>query len=255
MRVVAIETATTFGSVALVEENVVLAETCLFVPQGHCESVLPAVEELLLAAGKRVSEVDAFAVSLGPGSFTALRIGLSTAKALAFSCGKPLAGVGTLDAVAFNVAGLFRYVCPIVDARRREVFYSVYSDNEGVQEKMLEYSSDSPHGAVDTIAALLEDRREEEAASGGGETSRANVAFLGDGVKLCRELVVKRLGARASFAADHVGIPRASAVGLLALRSLRGGGVARLAGEGARLAGMEPIYVRRSDAELRRKQA
>ncbi|KPJ61620.1 MAG: hypothetical protein AMJ46_00535 [Latescibacteria bacterium DG_63] len=233
--IAAIETSTTFGSVAVVTDDGLLSEICMSVPQGHCESVLPMLTRLLSETGLDVASPDAFAVSLGPGSFTALRIGLSTAKALSVSTGKPLVGVGTLDALSYNVAGLCAYVCPIIDAKRREVFYSLYRDRNGHQEKLSEYRAERPEQAVAEISSLLRG------------TGEGNVAFLGDGVGSCRELIQREIGPRSVFPAAHLGIPRASSVGTLALRLFRQDRVEDIDS-------LEPIYVRRSDAELRRRQ-
>jgi tRNA threonylcarbamoyladenosine biosynthesis protein TsaB len=233
--IIAIETSTTFGSVAAVDEGKLLAEECMYVPQGHCESILPMLCGMLSGARIELSSTDAFAVSLGPGSFTALRIGLSTAKALSFSSGKPLVGVGTLDAIAYNVAGLCPYVCPIIDAKRGEVFYSLYRDRVGQLEKLMEYAADRPEKVAPELFSLL-------ARAGEG-----NVAFLGDGVGLCRKFIETTVGERSLFPPYHLGIPRASSLGMLALKLLKQGRV-----EDAEK--VEPIYVRRSDAELRRER-
>ena len=233
--IIAIETATTFGSVAAVDEDQLLAEECMFVPQGHCESILPMLERMLSQARIEMSSADAFAVSLGPGSFTALRIGLSTAKALSFSSGKPLVGVGTLDAIAYNVAGLCPYVCPIIDAKRGEVFYSVYRYRGGQLERLMEYASDRPEKVAPKLLSLL---------AGAGQ---GNVAFLGDGVWLCREFIQTTVGERSLFPLYHLGIPRASSLGMLALKLFKQGRVDDTEK-------VEPIYVRRSDAELRRER-
>jgi len=234
--IIAIETSTTFGSVAVVEEGNLIAEECMFVPQGHCENVLPMLDAMLSRAGIKISSASAFAVSLGPGSFTALRIGLSTAKALSFSSGKPLVGVGTLDAIAYNVAGLCPYVCPIIDAKRGEVFYSLYRDQAGRQERLVQYGADRPEKAALEIFPFL------------ASVSEGSVAFLGDGVELCRESIEARIEGRSLFPPYHIGIPRASSVGMLALGLLRQGKVDDVER-------LEPIYVRRSDAELRKERS
>lgn len=234
-KIIAIDTSTTFGSVAVVTDAGLSLELCMSVPQGHCESILPMLNRLLAETNTELTSADAFAVSLGPGSFTALRIGLSTAKALSLSTGKPLLGVGTLDALAYNVAGLCSYICPIIDAKRQEVFYSLYRDRDGQQERLIEYSAERPEQAVAEISSLLHDAPE------------GKVAFLGDGVGSCREFIQQEIGARSVFPAAHLGIPRASSAGMLALRLFEQDRVEDLES-------LEPIYVRRSDAELRRQR-
>ncbi len=233
--IIAIETSTTFASAAAVKDGRLLAEASVYVPQGHCENLLPMLEALLSGAGLGLDGARAFAVSLGPGSFTALRIGLSTVKALALASGKPLVGVGTLDAVAFNAAGLCSHVCPIIDARRGEVFFSLFRDESGGQERLLDYGAERPDDAVALISSFM------------ASAPEGKVIFLGDGVEACRGSIEHQLGARAIFAPQHLGTPRASAVGVLALKLLERGRVDDVAA-------VEPIYVRRSDAEIRRKK-
>lgn len=235
--IIAIETSTTFASAAAVKDGRLLAEACVYAPQGHCENLLPMLETLLSGAGLEPSHARAFAISLGPGSFTALRIGLSTGKALALASGKPLVGVGTLDAVAFNAAGLCSHVCPIIDAKRGEVFYSLFRDDDGGQERLLEYGAERPDDAVALLSSFM------------ASAPEGKVIFLGDGVEACRKSIERQFGGRAIFAPAHLGTPRASAVGMLALKILERGGC------GANdVAGVEPIYVRRSDAEIRRRK-
>jgi len=231
--IIAIETSTAYGSVAAVKEGSLLAEECFFVPQGHCENILPMMDSMLSLAGLELSSADAFAVSLGPGSFTALRIGLSTAKALSFSSGKPLLGVPTLDAIAYNVAGLCDYACSIMDAKRGEVFYSLYRDRNGAQERLLDSAAGNPREAATELCSLLEKEAE------------GSVAFVGDGVELCREFIQSEIKRRPFFPPFYLGIPRAYSIGALGLILLR-------SNRTEDLDIVEPIYVRRSDAELRK---
>ncbi|MBN1504792.1 MAG: tRNA (adenosine(37)-N6)-threonylcarbamoyltransferase complex dimerization subunit type 1 TsaB [Candidatus Eisenbacteria bacterium] len=233
--IIAVETSTTFASAAAVRDGTLLAETCLFAPQGHCENLLPMLETLLTGAGLDLAQATAFAVSLGPGSFTALRIGLSTVKALAMASRRPLVGVGTLDALAFNAAGLCSHVCPIIDAKRGEVFYSLFRDESGRQERLLEYGAQRPDEAIALLSSFM------------ASSPEGKVIFLGDGVEACRGPIEAQFGGRAIFAPPHLGTPRASAVGVLALALLERGRVEDVAG-------VEPIYVRRSDAEIRRQR-
>jgi tRNA threonylcarbamoyladenosine biosynthesis protein TsaB len=232
--IIAMETSTTFASAAAVTEAGLIAEACVFVPQGHCENLLPMLETLLCGAGLKLNDATAFAVSLGPGSFTALRIGLSTAKALALASGKPLLGVGTLDAVAYNASGLCSHVCPIIEAKRGEVFFSLFRDESDGQERLLEYGAERPEDAVTLLSSFM------------ASAPEGKVIFLGDGVGLCSGYIQSQFGPRAIFAPAHLGTPRASAVAVLARRLL-------LRGRAEDLATVEPIYVRRSDAEIRRE--
>jgi len=131
MNVLGIETATAMCATAVVEDEDRLAECGLEAPQVHSERLLPLIDECLRKAKLELPRIDGIAVSIGPGSFTGLRIGLSVAKGLAFASGKPLVAVPTLAALAFEVCRRHRvqtgeYILPLLDARRDEVYCALY---------------------------------------------------------------------------------------------------------------------------------
>lgn len=129
--VLGIETATPHGSVALAGGGRLLGELHFFNPRTHSERILPAVENLLGTLGLKPRDLAAVAVSIGPGSFTGLRIGVAAAKGLAFSLGLPLYGIPTLEALAANAAPRTGVVCALIDARRGEVFTARYRFRDG----------------------------------------------------------------------------------------------------------------------------
>jgi tRNA threonylcarbamoyladenosine biosynthesis protein TsaB len=214
--------------VAVVSDDRLLASWALWSTQTHSERLMPAIEAILAQLGLAPAELDAFAVSIGPGSFTGVRIALSAAKGLAHATGKPLIGISTLEALANRhrdpTAAL---TCPMIDAKRGEVF-----------AQFFQFGSDSifavPVGEAMVLAApkLLE------------HISQPTL-FLGDGALRHRELIQNTLGERAIFAPPTRMLPSAEEVALLALRRL-----AR--GETDDPMTLEPIYLRKSDAELRR---
>lgn len=139
MKVLGIETATRVCGVAVVEENLLLAERSVSREHIHSERVVPFVEEVLKASRTTLQQIDGVAVSIGPGSFTGLRIGLSAAKGLCFASGKPLAAVPTLDALAHRLVGHLEdgeFVCAVLDAKQGQVYAASYEHRDaGVVRK------------------------------------------------------------------------------------------------------------------------
>jgi tRNA threonylcarbamoyladenosine biosynthesis protein TsaB len=134
MIVLGIETATAVCGVALVDNGNVKAELHIEAPQAHSEKLLTMVDEVLCASKHELKDMDAVACSIGPGSFTGLRIGLSVAKGLAFASAKPLVAVSTLEALAYNAVAVgdisvSTLIVPMIDARRDEVYYAAYTWN------------------------------------------------------------------------------------------------------------------------------
>ncbi len=126
MIVLGIETASPTGGVALVGGEGVIAEYVLNVQATYAERLMPAVDQVLRDARITMTEVEGLAVSIGPGSFTGLRIGLSTVKGLALATGKPVAGIPTLEALAWSTPYCRFPVCPILDARKHEVYSAIF---------------------------------------------------------------------------------------------------------------------------------
>jgi tRNA threonylcarbamoyladenosine biosynthesis protein TsaB len=117
MRVLGIETSTAMISVAVAEDSKVLGEYSLMAKQGHMKNLLPLIDQLLTGLEIRVGDLDGFAASVGPGSFTSLRVGLTTCKALAHTVKKPIVDVPTLDVLAWGLQGIPGLICPVLTAR------------------------------------------------------------------------------------------------------------------------------------------
>jgi len=231
--VLAFDTATRSGSVALVGPGGVIVERTVHSDATHSERLLPAIHEVLEAADLRIGEVEGFAVGLGPGSFTGLRIALATAKGLALGTGRPLVGVPTLDALAWNVAPA-SLICPVLDARKKEVFAAIYrSTGSGKVEKDAGEWSVAPERLMEEPLLQVE---------------AGPVYFLGDGACLYADLIRQRLGSRAIFAPPEHGYPRGAVVGRLGREEL-------LAGHGHDPGQLAPRYVRASDAEIARAKS
>lgn len=227
--ILSIETATGCGSVALSRGTRLLAEATAQPEVTHSRRLLGTVSWLMQAAAVTWSELDAIGVSLGPGSFTGLRIGLAAAKGLAMAADIPLVGVDTLDALALACAGVRGRICPVLDARKQEVYAAMYQvcGQEGYPVRLSEDKALAPEALVASI-----DRP--TVLAGPAVAVYADVFSANDFVQLLpTELVY----------------PRALYVGLLAEQKIRNSEVVSSAT-------LQPKYVRAPEAEinLRRKQ-
>jgi len=223
--ILAIETATMCGSIALVAENRCLAEFSLQTGETHSRRLLAGIDWLLQETGIDWAAVDGVAVSLGPGSFTGLRIGLATAKGLAMAAGTKLIGVGTLEGLAaqFFAAGEL-LICPVLDARKKEVYCGLFRcDSQGVPRLQGDYLVISPEELCERIAEP--------------------VVLLGDGATAYGGLFREKLAGLLMEAPAGVYFPRAATIGLLASHKWQ-------QHEFLDPAGAEPLYIRASEAEL-----
>jgi tRNA threonylcarbamoyladenosine biosynthesis protein TsaB len=231
VRLLAVETSTLTGAVALLDGGAVVAESRVSVAVTHGERLVSAIDAVLRAARRELAEIDAFAVALGPGSFTGLRIGLSTIKGLAFATGKPAVGVPTLDALAWRLPYCAYPICPILDARKNEVYTGLYRTLSGRLEVVEAPRAMPP-------AALAEELRDGSAGS---------VVFVGDAVGRFGPIFSEILGARAHLAPADLRLPSAVTVGEMATGALE-------RGEAGDPGDLTPLYVRPSEAELARER-
>ncbi len=225
------DTSTLTGAAALLEGDTVVAECRLNLAVTHSERLLPAIDHVLKAAGRTLAEVDGLAVAVGPGSFTGLRIGLSTLKSLAFAARKPLAGVPTLDALAWSLPFALHPVCPILDAKKGEVYTALYRTDAGRLDRLWDYRAVAPEALAVALVAEL----------------HGPVVFLGDGVAPFAPLLGRILGADARFAPPAQRLPSAVTVAELGHAALE-------RGESADPATLTPLYLRRSEAEVGRER-
>jgi tRNA threonylcarbamoyladenosine biosynthesis protein TsaB len=223
VRVLGVETATWTASVAVIDDRRVLAERSLRVTDSHARTILPLIELVLGEAGVEVADLGLLAVSIGPGSFTGLRIGLSVAKGIALATGAAVTGVCTLEALARAAEPRPGLVCPVLDARKGEVYGATFRWERGSMVAL------SP-------PVVLAPRRF-------AERIEPPCLLLGDGVDVYREIWSERFGSAAQLASIDEIPPRGAVVAAL--------GVERFRLEGAKPAAeLEPMYVRRSEAEL-----
>jgi len=228
MRILSIDTATSVTGAAIVDENELLAVSCLNVGKTHSQRFLPMVYAMLEGAELRLDDVDALAVTVGPGSFTGLRIGIATAKALCHVLNKPVAPVLTLDALAYQGRGLADWICPVLDARKNEVYCALY---DGAGERIQAPDALAP----DALAAQLAVRP-------------GKILFLGDGAVPSQEILQNALGERYQLMPPEKRLFMADAAARLGLEKI-------LAGEGVSAEALEPFYLRVSEAEKKRLAA
>ncbi|NOQ87116.1 MAG: tRNA (adenosine(37)-N6)-threonylcarbamoyltransferase complex dimerization subunit type 1 TsaB [Deltaproteobacteria bacterium] len=225
MKLLAIETSTMIGSVALTDDNELLAEYQIGIKATYSDTLFPAIDHILKNANVSIQEVDAFALAKGPGSFTSLRIGISVIKGLALANNKPVIAIPSLDALAHNMCFSNMLICPLIDARRDEVYTAFYKREEGHTLKKL-----TPDRAI-VPEILLDEIREE-------------VVFLGDGTDLYKDLIIRKLKEKALFSPLHLKYPRASAIAQLAFKKLN-------VNEVSDIEIMTPLYVRPPEAETK----
>jgi tRNA threonylcarbamoyladenosine biosynthesis protein TsaB len=227
MRVLALETSTLAGSVALCEDGRVVGLSLLDVALTHSERLVAMIHRLIDDCRWRVGHVEGLAVSIGPGSFTGLRVGAATAKGLALALGVPIAPVPTLDVLAWNVPFAGAPVCPILDARKREVYLAHYRwDGAGVA-RVSEYMALSPEAAAERVPP--------------------GAIVLGDGVAACRPHLVASHRAWVE-APPAQSVPSAAVLGQI-------GSAMLAAGAGVDGDAIQPIYLRPSEAELKLRHA
>ena len=222
MRVLALETATLAGSAALLEGNRVVGTSSLDIELTHSERLMAMVDRLLVDCGWTVSRLEGLAVSIGPGSFTGLRIGVATAKGLGLALGLPVAAVPTLDALAANLPFAAAPVCPLIDARKGEVYLALFEWADDGMERRSDYLALAPRAAADLLAPP--------------------VIVLGDGVAACRPFFAER-GPGIRIAPSPATTPSAAVVGRLGHAMLE-------SGEIADADALAPMYLRPSEAEL-----
>jgi tRNA threonylcarbamoyladenosine biosynthesis protein TsaB len=226
--ILAADTSTSLNTVALSREGVLLSEATVNCQRLHAERLISTVDWLLRESGLRLDEVDLFAIAHGPGSFTGLRIGISTWKGFAFGLRKPLIGVSTLDALARQLCTGTGLVCPLLDARMKEVYGALYRCTPEGPQRLMEERVDTAESFAQQVTAQ----------------APAGVLFAGDGAELYRTLLLQ-LVPGASVLDPLLGHPRAAAVAAEAYRLLQ---------QGAPAVGalVNPVYLRQSQAEQNR---
>jgi tRNA threonylcarbamoyladenosine biosynthesis protein TsaB len=230
MRVLAIETSTMLGGIAVMEEKAgLLAELRQDVKGTLSERLMGWVHHLLTQCGLGIRNIDALVVSTGPGSFTGLRVGLGTVKGLAFASGLPVVGVPTLEAFAWSLGSCAAPICPMLDARKKEVYTGLFIREGEEIRRLIGETSTKPS---DFLKELLKFDR---------------VIFTGEGAALYRKEIERVLDRRAHFAPPHQMSPSPAALAHIGLKLA-------LRGEFVDPQALCPYYIRKSEAELKKKR-
>jgi len=244
MKIIALDSSGLVASVAVVEEGTLIDEYNIQYKKTHSQTLLPMLDELRRMIELDLDTVDAIALAAGPGSFTGLRIGSATAKGLGFAMNKPIVEIPTLDGLACNLYGSDKIICPIMDARRNQVYTGIYEfvrkdeQDESCESLPLSYRLNI---LLKQCAVSIE-----EIAAKCNEVGR-EVIFLGDGVPVFAAKLSELMTVPYSFAPAHMNRQRASAFAVLAFDYLK-------EGKAVDAAEHAPEYLRLSQAERERNE-
>lgn len=218
------DTSSDVASVAVTEDNRLLGEyTMNNKKKTHSQKLMVMIDVLLKDIEVDISEIDLFAVSHGPGSFTGLRIGVATAKALAHACQKPIIGISTLEALAYNLPFCEHIIVPVMDAGKNRVYAASYIWDEGFRT-LGEPEAMTIEECVESCGELLE------------------TVFVGDGAAVHMEYIKEQLGEQAFFAPANSLEQRASSVACAAYEKYKNG-------EASSYTEVNPVYLKKSQAE------
>lgn len=227
MNILAVDTSALTATVAVMKNGVTVFENNITNALTHSETLMPMIDHALSSVKLNVNDIDLFAVSCGPGSFTGIRIGVSAIKALAYATGKSVFGMNTLEALAYNVATLENVnICPIMDARRSQVYNAIYKFENGKACTIVEPRALS----IEELCAEISEK----------------TIFVGDGVNVYKSKIEELCGEKAVFAPAHMVLQKASSVAY----------AASIANENEYLSpeALEVIYLRKSQAEREREE-
>lgn len=225
MNVLGLDTSTARLALAIVNEQGLVAELHTTEAGRHSARLAPMIQALLKMARLELGQVDGFAVGIGPGSFTGLRVGVTTMKALALSTGHPIVGVPTLDALAHQVSYWTGLVCPILDAKRGLVYAAIYQTKAGKVKRASRYR-------VIAVPELV-------------KACRGSTLFVGDGIPLYQSVIRKMLNSCAQFADPALWCPQGSVIARLGREAL-------VRGERDAVDDLVPLYIYPKDVQVRK---
>ncbi len=232
MKIIAIDSSGLVATVAIATEDAMIAEYTVNYKKTHSQTLVPMLDEIKKMTELELDTIDAVAVASGPGSFTGLRIGSATAKGLALALDKPIIEVPTVDALAMNCWGMTDVICPIMDARRSQVYTGFYDFDEKGNLNVLraQFAED-----IVKVVGMLNDMGRP-------------VVFLGDGVPVSQDKIKEAAKVPYRFAPMHMNRQRAGALATLAVEYYKEGKVVTAAEH-------KPEYLRMSQAERERNNA
>lgn len=230
MKLLSLDSSGLVASVAIVTEEAVLAEYSVNYKKTHSQTLLPMLDEIVKMLEMDLSEVDGIAISAGPGSFTGLRIGSATGKGLGLALGKPIIPVPTLDGLAYNMAWSDKLICPMMDARRNQVYTGLYEFDQDKLINKLKQKAIAIEEIIDEINQI-----------------GRSVIYLGDGTSVYESIIKEKTKVDYRFAPIHMNRQRAASIGALGLVLMREGKIETAADHA-------PIYLRVSQAERERAE-
>jgi len=225
LKILAVDTSSLAATVAIMNDGMLLGEYTIIHKKTHSQKIMPMISELMKSVEVKPSDIDIYAASSGPGSFTGLRIGVTTIKALAYAVNKPVVSVPTLDALAYNIPMTESYICPILDARNNQVFTAIYKWEGSKQSNITEYMGIH----IEELVQLIKGKNHK-------------VIFVGDAVKTHKDYLRSELGDKCEFAPGHLMLQRAASVAQLAFIRASEGMIENCFD-------MVPFYLRKSQAE------
>ncbi len=230
MKILGLDSSGLVASVAVVENDNLLAEYTVNYKKTHSQTLLPMLDEICKMIELGLESIDAIAVAAGPGSFTGLRIGSATAKGLGLALNKPLIGIPTVEGLAYNLYGVSGIICPIMDARRNQVYTGIYA-----------FEKDNMIVLEDQMAINIEELIEKL------NVQNMPVTFLGDGVAVYKKKIEEKMQVPYVFAPAHVNKQRAGAVAALGAKYFEQGKYETASQH-------QPDYLRVSQAEREREE-
>lgn len=234
MKILGMDSSGLVASVAIVENDVLLAEYTTDYKKTHSQTLLPMLDELRNMIELDMESIDAIAVAAGPGSFTGLRIGAATVKGLGLALNKPLVEVPTLEGLAYNLWGSSALVCPIMDARRNQVYTGIYEFERENNTYILHAVKEQCAADINEVIATL-------------NTLDKEVVFLGDGVAVYGQTIRENMKVPFTFAPAGNNRQRAASVAAL-------GAVYYAQGKTVSAAEHQPEYLRKSQAEREQEE-
>jgi tRNA threonylcarbamoyladenosine biosynthesis protein TsaB len=230
MKILGIDSSGLTASAAIVSGDMLAAEFTVNNKQTHSQTLLPMIDQVVKMSGIALEEIDGIAVAAGPGSFTGLRIGSSTAKGMALALDKLIISVPTLEGLAYRMAGFSGVICPLMDARRNQVYTGIYQITENQLKCLLGQSAMDIQEIVEKVNDFGQ-----------------NVVFLGDGVPVYETVIKENVLVPYQFAPLHLNRQSAAAVAALGALYMAEGRT-----EDARE--HKPVYLRQSQAEREREK-
>ena len=227
MIILAIECATRSASIALLNDDKIIGEVYLGAGRHHAEVLIPAMEKLFSLTGMTIDDTDLLACTRGPGSFTGVRVGISTIKGLALAAEKPIVGVSTLKVLAMNLSFSRNLICTLLDAQKNQVYSGLYRIGEN---GLPEPAADDRLNEIETLI---------------GDLSKENIDFIGDGALRYQDKILEGISSANILNNERINNPNASALGLIAFDHYKRG----LIDNQLTLA---PVYLRLSEAEMKK---